>query len=241
MNIIVIAPHPDDESIGCGGTVCKRAKAGDRVTAVYLTSGELALKKLAREQAWRTREKEARAAAQIRGLADLIFLRGPDWYVADTMERLALELRGIFAREMPGLIYLPHPGEWHPDHKAALPLVRATLAQSEIAQPTLRTYEVWTPLSDFNHVEDISSVMPIKLRAVRAHRSQCKDLRYDRAIRGLNEYRGAMAARCRYAEVFQTMGPDVPAQTKTGRCFNSTFVNGKKAPALRPRDLLKCV
>jgi LmbE family N-acetylglucosaminyl deacetylase len=77
MNILVIAPHPDDETIGCGGTLCLHAYNGDRVTAVFLTSGELGLKKLRREQAWKIREHEARRAAKILGLADLFFCVSP--------------------------------------------------------------------------------------------------------------------------------------------------------------------
>ena len=69
MKVLVIAPHPDDESIGCGGTICKHTRARDRVAAVYLTSSELGLKKVAREKAWNIREKEPRAAAKILGLA----------------------------------------------------------------------------------------------------------------------------------------------------------------------------
>ena len=68
----------------------------------------------------------------------------------------------------------------------------------------VRAYEVWAPLSEFDHVEDISRVMPRKLRALRAHSSQLKEFDYERAVRGLNQFRGALAAKCRYAEVFQT-------------------------------------
>jgi LmbE family N-acetylglucosaminyl deacetylase len=52
MNFLVIGPHPDDESIGCGGTICLHTDRGDHVAAVSLTSGEFALDDLRREKAW---------------------------------------------------------------------------------------------------------------------------------------------------------------------------------------------
>src|SRR6516225_4474115 len=202
-NILVIAPHPDDESIGCGGTLCRHTLRGDRVAAVFLTSGELGLKHLAREEAWRVREGEAEAAAEVLGLADLIFLRCPDWFVGEGVDEAAALLRPVLAREAPQSIYLPHGGEWHPDHRAALAVVRAALRASGLPAPELLTYEVWTPLSEYDQVTDITPVMARKLRAVRCYRSQLAGFRYDRAVRGLNQYRGALAARCRYAEVFR--------------------------------------
>src|SRR5207249_9703811 len=99
---------------------------------------------------------------------------------------------------------LPHAKEWHPDHKAALSIVRAALKAAKIPRPTLRAYEVWTPLAEYDHVENISAVMPRKLRALRAHHSQLKEFDYARAVTGLNQFRGELAAKCRYAEVFQT-------------------------------------
>jgi LmbE family N-acetylglucosaminyl deacetylase len=205
MNVIVIAPHPDDESIGCGGTICKHVDRGDRVVVVFLTSGELGLKHLKPEKAWGIREAEARKAAKILGIADVIFLRGPDWTLAEKIKRVAGELRGVLQRENPGLIYLPHPREWHPDHAATIRVLRIALTNAGKSTPKLRGYEVWTPLTEFDHVEDISAVMPRKVRAVRAHRSQVTQIDYAAAARGLNAYRGALSGKCRYAEVFQTI------------------------------------
>lgn len=202
MNILVIAPHPDDESIGCGGAVCLHTDRGDRVTAVFLTSGELGLKNLPREKAWAIREREARRAAKILGLADLFFLRQPDWFLGEHIDATAEKLFPILEGELPELIYLPHAAEWHPDHKAALPIVRGALEKIKIFSPILRTYEVWTPLPEHNHVEDISAVMPRKLRAIRAHRSQLQEFDYARAMRGLNQYRGVIAGKYSFAEVF---------------------------------------
>lgn len=203
MKIMVIAPHPDDESIGCGGAICLHAGRGDHVTTVFLTSGELGLKHLPCEEAWRVREGEAEDAAEILDIAALTFLRCPDWFLGDQVDEAAARLRPVLEREAPELIYLPHQGEWHPDHRSALSVVRSALRVDRIITPTLLSYEVWTPLSEHDHVEDITSVMARKLRALRCYRSQLRHFRYDRAVQGLNRYRGELAARCRYAEVFQ--------------------------------------
>lgn len=208
MNLLVLAPHPDDESIGGGGTLLRHAAIGDRVVAVFLTSGELGLKHLPRERAWAIREREAQAAAKVLGIAAVHFLRQPDWGLADHVRQAAHALRSILKKEAPELIYLPHPQDWHPDHRAALAVLRAALRSARMATPELRGYEVWTPLPEYDHVEDISAVMPRKLRALRAHRSQLKEFNYERAVRGLNQFRGELAAKVRYAEVFQTLRLD---------------------------------
>ena len=103
------------------------------------------------------------------------------------------------------MIYLPHPAEWHPDHKACWPILRSALASGLLPDVTLRAYEIWTPLTEFDHVEDITAEMQRKMRAVRCHRSQLHEFAYDRAVRGLNQFRGIMAGRCSYAEVFQSL------------------------------------
>jgi N-acetylglucosamine malate deacetylase 1 len=205
MNILVIAPHPDDETIGCGGALCLHATKGDRVTVVFLTSGELGLKDLAPRKAWKIRETEAKAAARHLGLARLEFLRLPDWAVGEHIKEGARLLLPILTREAPGLIYLPHPRDWHPDHQAALPLLRAALRGARLRGVELRAYEVWTPFEEFDDVADISRVMRRKLRALRAHHSQLGEFDYERAVRGLNQYRGALAGKCAYAEVFQSL------------------------------------
>jgi LmbE family N-acetylglucosaminyl deacetylase len=208
MNVLVIAPHPDDEVLGCGGTLCRQVEAGDRVEVVFLTSGELGLKQLPREEAWRIREAEAGKAARILRLARLHFLRGPDWMIQEQSGAIAKALRPILKEVVPELIYLPHPEEAHPDHKAAWPILRAALRDGP-APRAIRAYEVWTPLTKYDQMEDITPWMQRKLRALRAHRSQLADLDYAAAVTALNRYRGILAARCRYAEVFQSFAwPD---------------------------------
>jgi LmbE family N-acetylglucosaminyl deacetylase len=205
MNILVIAPHPDDEAIGCGGSILLHVKEGDRVAAVFLTSGELGLKHLAAREARKIREGEGRRAGRILGLSNLHFLRQPDWYLNEKVQKAARVLAPVMRAESPAMVYVPHPLEWHPDHRAALRIVRLAVGWAGISRPQLRGYEVWTPLGEFDEVNDISKVMTRKLRALRCHASQFSEFNYARAVKGLNQYRGELAGRCAYAEVFQKL------------------------------------
>jgi LmbE family N-acetylglucosaminyl deacetylase len=202
MNVLVIAPHPDDEAIGCGGSIRLHAQKGDRVTVVFLTSGELGLKHLAPTQAWRIRESEAEAAASHLGVSTLKFLRLPDWFVSDHVPEASLALKTIIADEMPEIVYVPHSGEWHPDHKIALSATQTAIVAARATPQNILAYEVWTPMAEHQLVQNITSVMAVKLLAVNQYRSQLTGFRYDRAVRGLNQYRGELAGHCRFAEVF---------------------------------------
>ena len=203
MNVLVVAPHPDDEAIGCGGAVCLHVARGDRVVVAFLTSGELGLKHLPRDEAWRVREGEARNAGNILGLAEMHFLRCPDWFLNESVPDAAGLLQPVVDGEQPQVIYFPHPQEPHPDHQAAAWILEMTLQRCKKRPAALYGYEVWSPLLAYDHTQDISKVMARKLRAVRCHRSQLSVHHYDRAVKGLNQYRGCLAGRCRYAEVFR--------------------------------------
>jgi LmbE family N-acetylglucosaminyl deacetylase len=210
--VLIVAPHPDDESIGCGGAVCLHRQRGESVAVVFLTSGERGIENSEPERARLIREDEARQAMSVLGVADFDFLRLPDLGLAGAGERGAEALRGALQRQRPDVIYLPHPAEAHPDHQATLPLVRAALGPllQPGWRPELRAYEVWTPLPEYDWPEDVSAVMGQKLQAIRCYRSQLETFAYDEGVEGLNRFRGCLAARCRYAEVFQYAAPEEP-------------------------------
>ena len=207
-DVLVVAPHPDDESIGCGGAVCLHRERGERVRAAFLTSGDRGVSGAAPDAARAIREAEAAEAAEVLGLEETFFFRFPDLGLAENIEAAATRLGEVLRASPPGLIYLPHADEDHPDHAAALAVVRAALARlGSRTLPELRGYEVWTPMRRFGWPEDVTRFMARKLRAVRCYRSQLQTFRYDRAVRGLNQYRGCLAGGCRYAEVFQYVDP----------------------------------
>jgi LmbE family N-acetylglucosaminyl deacetylase len=207
--VLVIAPHPDDEAIGCGGAVCLHRRRGDPVHVVILTSGERYTKDAPAETNRCLRETEAEQAGRVLDVQGMEFLRLPDLGLSEIIDRAADRLRPILDTRAPDVLYLPHPDESHPDHAAVLPIVRVALAglSSGSRLPELRGYEVWSPLTCYHWVEDVSAVMAQKLRAVRCYRSQLGLFRYDDAVRGLNRYRGILGGGCRYAEAFVALDP----------------------------------
>jgi N-acetylglucosamine malate deacetylase 1 len=206
MRTLVVAPHPDDESIGCGGTLALGTAAGDQAIVVFLTSGELGLEELAVEEARTVRESEAEAAAAILGLTDLMFMRYADWFISECSSEATKALSQVIEREAPDRLLLPHPGEWHPDHAAAATIALDAVTLAGVESIRLLTYEVWTPMTRFEEIEDISTVIQTKLDAVGAYRSQLAAFDYCDAVEGLDRFRGALGARCRYAEVFGEPG-----------------------------------
>ena len=204
--ILVVSPHPDDESFACGGTIRKHVLAGDCVSILFLTSGEQGGHGRPLEATLALREQEARAAAKILGAAETSFWRLPDGELAagrELVERLA-EAIGAWRADA---VFTTHRDEMHADHRAASrAVVRAVRRLAAAGQaPRVWEGEVWTPLGRIDRVEDITEVMATKLEALRAHATQCAVLDFEESARGLNRYRGAMHSwpGGPYAEVFR--------------------------------------
>jgi LmbE family N-acetylglucosaminyl deacetylase len=206
--VLVVTPHPDDEAIGCGGTLCAHAEAGDTVRIVYLTSGEQGGHGLSAAETARRRETEAGEAARLLGAGPPEFWRCPDGALRVT-RALVARLRGLIIDWRPEMIYVPHEREMHPDHRAAARLVRRALRElpADVPIPAVRLFEVWTPLQSMDEIVDISVHIDAKLRAIRAYKHQCSVMRFDEAARGLSRYRGEMHSwpGGDYAEVFASL------------------------------------
>lgn len=189
--ILVLSPHPDDEAIGCGGTLCRHAMAGDDIHVIYLTSGERGSALPGPRDTAQLREKEAEASAAVLGVAGIEFWREPDGALmasASLVRRVADAMRAFG----PDFLYTTHVAESHSDHRAASRLAMGALRGLPRPWPVVRLFEVWTPLQRYDFMQDISQQMRTKILAVRCYASQCANLRYDEAAAALNRYRGAM-------------------------------------------------
>jgi LmbE family N-acetylglucosaminyl deacetylase len=206
-NVLVISPHPDDESIGCGGAICKHVDEGDIVQVIFLTSGEKGGHGKSEEETSKQREMEAQHAAEILKLSGIEFWKQPDGKFEASFDNVARLVNKIEAFR-PTIIYVPHGEEQHPDHRAAALLVRLAVNKlaADFRKPLILMYEVWTPIQKMDYIIDISPYIETKRKSILAHKCQCDVLRFDEAILGLNRYRGEMHSwpGGNYAEVFQT-------------------------------------
>jgi len=204
--VLVISPHPDDEAIGCGGTLRSHVLASDPVRVIFLTSGENGGHGRPQDETAVRREREADEAAKILGVGPIEFWRQRDGKLR-AHGPLVERLRGVFADWKPDLVYVTHDKEMHPDHRAAARLVRHALAKCRPPTPEVDMYEVWTPMQKMDRIVDISDQVEDKIAAIRAHKSQCDVVAFDAAARGLSRYRGELHSwpGGNYAEIFTRM------------------------------------
>lgn len=211
--IMVFAPHPDDDILGCGGVLIQHATQGRSIQVVYLTSGEMGSCDQAPEELAWIREEEAVRALSLINIDNPVFMRWPDGGIeisAASLNAIVMLLR----RERPDLVYVPHAHDMHRDHLKTHELILEACRRSggpwhpECGKTAwqvgaILAYEVWAPLREVNLVEDITRYMPQKLLALAQHRSQLKDIAYDEGIRALNRFRGVSTGRGDYCECFQ--------------------------------------
>jgi LmbE family N-acetylglucosaminyl deacetylase len=206
--LLILAPHPDDESIGCGGMVAKWISTGRKADIVVLTDGAAGFPRgdarKDHSQLAAQRKKEAQAAALKLGGPDLHFLGFPDGRLIDHVAEAGARLAEIIRQLKADVVALPFPADRHPDHTATSKAIGAALnALTSDAWPnTFLCYEVWSPLMA-NTLIDISAFLETKSAAIAAHASQTAQFDYVGAALALNRYRGESGLNgMKYAEAF---------------------------------------
>lgn len=184
--VLVLAPHPDDDVLGCGGALALHRRRGDHVKIVFLTDGMAGDPKrlYARSRYRALRRREAGKAAHALGVRDLEFWDYPDRRLSREKD-LAPRLADLIERERPRVVYRTSDSEPHPDHRALAAAVGG-LARGRSGRRFLDcAFEVEGILRP-THVADVGRVFAIKVRALREH---CSQLRY-RDLAGLAERTG---------------------------------------------------
>lgn len=198
--VLVLAPHPDDESLACGGALILHAQKKDPVKIVFLTDGAQAdtQNEYAEDTYIRLREQEATAACTILGLIDLEFWRIPDRTLS-TNEATMARLAQLVNTYQPTLIYAPSPLEFHPDHRATAAILWQVVQTTQL-RAKIAFYELNRPIN-INTLINITPVVEQKQQACNVYKSQLKYYPYTESAVSLNRYRAlTVATVCDYAE-----------------------------------------
>lgn len=204
--VLVLAPHQDDETIGCGGILALHRAQGDPVRVLFLTDGSAGdpAGYYPADRYVEIRQTEARRACAVLGVADLEFWACPDGKLA-TVHDLGERLLAAVQAYHPDILYYPSSRELHPDHWAAGVQVEALHGAGRL--PTAAyAYEVWA-LVQPTHLIDVTAVMARKVAALAQYESQLRYTDYRPKMRGLNAYRTiTLPSSAKYAEAFCRLG-----------------------------------
>lgn len=189
-NLVIVAPHPDDDVLGCGGTMAKAINSGAKVFVVYITNGIHGTPdgKLDRKLAKIRRVEAVKALAAI-GPVSTKFFNYNDGNFACSKQASTKIAQLINPLENVH-IFTPWFFDEQPDHKEVTKTVSLALRQISSSKiKRIWQYEIWTAIVA-NRILPISDVLDNKLNAISAHKSQLKARDYSQAILGLNNYRG---------------------------------------------------
>ena len=213
MKILVIAPHPDDEVLGCGGTLARHVSSGDEV---YLCVVTKAYPPDCSEDEIKERKREVLKANEILGIKKTYFLDFPTVKLDIVPQK---ELNDSIARVVnevqPEAVYIPHRGDVNKDHRLVFDaVIVATRPKPGSSTRRVLSYETlseteWTasfPENAFipNVYVDISETLELKLKAMSEYKTELKEYPHPRSLEAMSalaKVRGAQAG-VKAAEAF---------------------------------------
>jgi N-acetylglucosamine malate deacetylase 1 len=215
LDILCIAPHPDDAEIGCGGSLARAKAEGQHTGILELTLGEMG--SLGTPD---IRLQEARAAAEILGLSFRGNLRWQDGGVTDS-EKYRLELAQVIRDLKPKTLLVPHETDRHPDHVAAAKVATSALHFAGLRKAKLTGephkvakvfyYQGNAPI-EANVLVDVTDFMDVWEAAIVAHASQ---------------FTGEA--------VSETVSPEILERRKARMMYWGTFIGARYAESYQSR------
>ncbi len=209
--LMLLAPHPDDEVLGCGGLAALTIRAGGTVHPFILTDGGAGnFSGFASAADYvRIRRNESLRAAEILGTNAPEFFDFPDRSLPGRFAELEARLAAAVVRLAPTLLVAPSPAETHPDHRAAARAAFTIFSASRSPEfARLLFYEVSAALAP-NVLYDIDQVSRLKEQAIACFESQNREKPFAELIGGLNRYRSmTLPHPARFAEAFFSITRD---------------------------------
>ena len=180
LDILVVAAHPDDAELGCGGTIAKQISLGYKVGVLDLTRGELGTRGTPE-----IRDKEASASAKIMKLTVRENLGLPDGYLKNDRDHQQPIIQ-VIRKYQPDIILANAIADRHPDHGKAANLVYDASFLSGLSKIETKNggkqQAAWRPKSFYHYIQsqwlrpnfivDVSDFWEIKMQAINAYKSQ---------------------------------------------------------------------
>jgi len=217
--VLVLAPHPDDETLGCGGTICRHVMSGDQVYIVIVTDGgKSRAGGLNRATMIEMRRAEARHAMSAllsctgnamredsKGALQLVQLGLPEgeWNEQDLVQYLGKLLEEF----RPTIVYSTSRVDFHPEHlRVAAGFAKALSSSAGTYAERVRAYELQVPLTPMlaNLISSVETTQQCKQEALASYHTQSGSFlwvpRHNRYLRALYRSGGAL-------ELFWEMAP----------------------------------
>lgn len=237
QRIVVFAPHPDDEALGCAGTILLHKQSGDTVWVIYVSDGggSRALGLSQQEMRHRRRE-ESQNCALILGVDHPIWLDLPEYgWQVDTLVSL---LRPLMEDIRPDFFYAPSCIDFHPEHKkVALALGKMINSQyKDFLETVVRVYQIHVPLTPVltNLVVAVGSVMGRVESALECYTSQSGSMAQTRRLR---RYAGKFYGISHQIEEFWALNPTAYGRIHAPRslsCSSDDFKGLLPHPLMDP-------
>lgn len=186
--ILIVAPHPDDESIGVGGLI---ATYSTQCEIMVMTDGRYGNDSYEQDEMRIVRRKEFEDAMNVVGVSSYSFFDIEDGtliFRSDVFDKIDYER---YAH-----IFLPNPNDNHSDHTACFKYVVERIRLINNIDVQVYQYEVHKPMADVNCHLDITDVISAKRKMVECHHSQLDMHSYSEQIGALAEYRGFQNEKC---------------------------------------------
>lgn len=178
--ILILAPHPDDECIGCGGILSKYA---NQCKVIVMTDGSEGSFSKSPKELIDIRRREFENEMHLLGIKEYEYLKYPDGDLINSkncMDSINIDEYN--------LVLLPWGEDNHPDHMATYEYA-VTKLKKEQYKGRVYTYEVHVPFHDVDVYVDVTGVIDEKIRLIQCHKSQINSICYDDKAKALAKYR----------------------------------------------------
>lgn len=189
--VLCVAAHPDDEALGCGGTLAKHVRAGDTVMVVTLADGVSSRTKLPATDVQRRRE--CLAALAVLGVTQNAFGDWPDnRFDSQPLLNIVRDIEQSINLFQPSIIYTHWSGDLNVDHRATHDAVNvACRPQPGCTVKQLYYFEVpcstaWARGFVPNYYVDIADTLQVKLAACEAYESEMRPWPHPRSLLGIS-------------------------------------------------------